>query len=358
MILARAPVCWLADRTPTRDNNIKLLRHVAALCVVLFHSMALSGHIGDEPLWRRVPQTDLGLLGVQIFFVLSGFLVTQSWLARPHLRSFVAARVLRIYPALVVATLFTIALAGCSSTLRWEDYLASPATRAYLWRTATAVGVTELLPGAFSANPWPHAANGSLWTLPIELRLYGCVAIAGIAGVLARRWVFFAALGLSIALCAAWPLIAEASGHMRVVRGLVLLFALGSAAFVWRVHVPLSIGVVAACIGIYAWNPGEYARGVLALPMLVYVVLAFAYHPRLRCRLGAFERAGDYSYGIYVYAFPIQQTIAMRVPDIGPWALFAATVVAAGAAAAMSWHFVEAPALRQKSRFVKPASGL
>ena len=92
------------------------------------------------------------------------------------------------------------------------------------------------------------------------------------------------------------------------------------------------------------------------MPMLVYVVLVFAYHPGLRLRLAAFDRAGDYSYGIYVYAFPIQQTIAMLVPGIGPWALFAATVASASAAAAMSWHFVEAPALRQKSRFIKQAA--
>ena len=107
----------LGDLAHGRDNNFQLVRLFAAAFVVAFHSYALTGRWTHEPLWRIMPETNFGALGVKIFFVVSGFLVTQSWLSRQSVAPFVAARVLRIYPALVAATLFTIMLAGASSTL-------------------------------------------------------------------------------------------------------------------------------------------------------------------------------------------------------------------------------------------------
>ena len=118
--------------------------------------------------------------------MLSGFLATQSWLAHPSLKAFAMARVLRIYPALVAATVFTIVVAGASSALSWADYLGSPVTWRYFVRTASGIDVVDKLPGAFPDNPFPHAANGSLWTLPVELRLYVMLGLAGVLGLLVR----------------------------------------------------------------------------------------------------------------------------------------------------------------------------
>jgi peptidoglycan/LPS O-acetylase OafA/YrhL len=83
--------------------------------------------------------------------------------------------------------------------------------------------------------------------------------------------------------------------------------------------------------------------------LLAYLVLVAAYHPWLSWP--AFNRIGDYSYGVYVYAFPIQQTLVERIPLIEPLPLFALALPATLAVAALSWHFVEAPALGLKSRF-------
>src|SRR5207244_8556231 len=123
-----------------------------------------SSDLIEEPLWKIAPQFNFGVLGVDCFFVISGFLVTQSWLARQKLLPFTAARVLRVYPALIVATIFSIVLASWSAPQPFRGFIAEPLTFEYLWRNASGLGIGDRLPGAYLANPYPGAVNGSLWT--------------------------------------------------------------------------------------------------------------------------------------------------------------------------------------------------
>lgn len=350
MTLARPPL--LGECTGGHDNNFQLLRFLAASAVILFHCYALTDRWTSEPLWRLAPEMNLGALGVKVFFVISGFLVTQSWYARRRLDQFVIARVLRVYPALIVATVWTIALAAMSSRVPTLGFLAHPQTGDFFWRTALGLGAPDRLPGAFARNPFPDAVNGSLWTLPIELRLYLVLAIAGVLTLLTRRvlWLVAAlAAGVATVLWPAWmPRLLP--GDAMVVRELALLFLLGSLAYAWRDALPLSLVAAAAAIGLVAWNPGGYPRGVLLFaPLLAYVVLVVACHPRLRFRL--FNRAGDYSYGLYVYAFPIQQTVVQRMAGVEPLTLFAYAFPVALVMAMASWYAIERPALGLKSHF-------
>lgn len=343
----------LGARTAGRENNVQLLRLVAAAAVVVFHCYALTDQWTREPLYRLVPELNLGALGVKMFFVISGFLVTQSWLAHPRFRTFVASRVLRIYPALIAATLFTIALAAASSTQPLRAFLGDPLTLDYLWRTASGVEVRDRLPGAFAANPFPDAVNGSLWTLPIELRLYVGLLAAGLAGLLARRRAWIGVVALGIVVCALWPpplaLALNTAPNAVVVLKLALLFALGSVAYVWRNAIPLARSGVLIAAALVAWDPGGVFRGPLFEPLLAYSILVIAYHPHWQWP--AFNRIGDYSYGLYVYSFPLQQTLVQRVSPWEPLVLFAVALPCALAAAALSWHALERPALGLKSGF-------
>ncbi|MCC7328188.1 MAG: acyltransferase [Burkholderiales bacterium] len=332
-----------------RDNNFQLLRLAAASFVVLFHSYALTSRWTHEPLWKLAPQLNFGALGVKIFFIISGFLVTQSWLARRTAAPFIAARVLRIYPALVAATLFTIALAGASSTLTWGAFLADPQTLDYAWRVALGWEIVYRLPGAFAANPFPHDVNGSLWTLPIELRLYVAVLAAGILGLLARRNAWLASVAALVVLFAVRPDWFPLAPNEAVVRELALLFALGSLAWVWRAALPVSLAGAVVAVALIAWNPGGLPRGALFAPLLAYTVLVAAYHPRLQWH--AFNRVGDYSYGMYVYSFPIQQMLMQRFAALEPMGLLALSLPLTLGVAACSWHLLERPALALKSRF-------
>src|SRR5262249_25479660 len=162
----------------------------AATAVILFHSFALTQHWTDEPLWRLAPELNFGSVGVKAFFVVSGFLVTKSFLERRRALPFAAAPMLRLYPALICATLLTIALAAWSSARPLLSFLGAGETLDYAWRTATAFDVRDRLPGAYAENPFRDSVNGSLWTLPVEMRLYVALGIAGVAGLLARRWVW------------------------------------------------------------------------------------------------------------------------------------------------------------------------
>ena len=339
----------LGDLAHGRHNNFQLIRLAAAAFVVLFHSFALTGRWTQEPLWRVAPELNFGALGVKIFFVISGVLVTQSWLSRRAVVPFAAARVLRIYPALIAATLLTIVLAGLSSALPWDAFLTDPLTLDYAWRVALGWEVVYRLPGAFPDNPFPHDVNGSLWTLPIELRLYVALLIAGFIGLLAHRLWWTAAVVALIVLFVLRPEWFPLAPNDRVVRELALLFGLGSLAWVWRDGLPLSLSAAIAAFALVAWNPGGWPRTALFAPLLAYVVLVLAYHPRLQ--VPAFNRAGDYSYGLYVYSFPIQQTLMQRWPALEPAGLAALSLPIGIAVAALSWHALERPALSLKSRF-------
>ena len=209
--------------------------------------------------------------------------------------------------------------------------------------------IRHRLPGAFPANPIPFDVNGSLWTLPVELRLYVAVLVAGVAGLLAWRVGLFATLWLALAVYLWRPALLPFAPLDKVTADLVLLFALGALAYAWRAVIPVSPALAAAALLLVVVNPADLARGALFAPLLAYVVLVVAYHPHLVW--AAFNRVGDYSYGVYVYSFPIQQTLVQRIPGIDPMLLFAAGLALALVVAVLSWHCLERPALGLKSRF-------
>ena len=345
----------LGDLTHGRDNNIQLQRLLAAAAVMLFHSYVFTGHMGDDPVFVATGSTDSSAIGVGCFFVLSGFLVTRSWRTRPGLVAFAAARVLRIYPALFVAVALSIALAGAATTVPWREFVTSPVTMDYAWRNALAWEVRFTLPGAFLANPYPAAVNGSLWTLPVELRLYVAIAIAGTAGLLARTDRCAVALIALVALFLWKPEWLPLAPQNASTRNLALLFGLGSLAYVARDRVPLSLAAFAVAIAVFVVNPWALGRGLWFTLTVAYGTLVLAYHPRIQWR--AYNRVGDYSYGLYVYAFPVQQTIVARVPGLAPLELFAVSFAVTLGLAALSWHALERPALALKTKFRDRGTG-
>lgn len=336
-----------------KDNNFTLLRLIAAFGVLYFHSYPLAyGSKVDylyEPAYREFVLL-VGRLTVDMFFVISGFLVTASFCRTENLRQFIVARMLRIFPGLFFAVIFCAFIVGPLATeIPLSNYLTSAQTYSFVIKNALLIdGVQSELPGVFKNNPYPHDVNGSLWTLPIELKLYFGVAVLGLSAILRFEKLFNAWLLLIILLYIQTPvqqfILVQELHHVRV----AFMFVLGSFFYVNRSHIHLNfITFVGLLILSYFSKTGSISTGVQSVCFAYFVILC-ALHPLLK--VPSMDRWGDISYGLYIYAFPVQQLLVYYLPSIKPIEMLMMASAITGCLAYLSWKFVESPALNLKGR--------
>lgn len=338
-------------------NNFDVLRLAFSLFVMFAHSFDLLGL--KSPLAGWTNGHSIGLIGVFGFFFISGFLVTRSFTVSSSLKSFAMKRALRIYPGLWVCLLVTVfALVPLSLALAHgrqglqEFSSAVPSALRYLGINATLLGVQFEIGNAFAANPLPKGVNGSLWTLPVEMKLYVILAVIGLLGCLTRRkW----ALGLiALALFLNWildPTHYRWAGRLFVTETAVLLpalFFLGAACWVFRdaFRVSAGVGWFAAAFLLAGYLTGFWRLPVgLAFPALILALALRAPVLKLPAWLG------DLSYGLYLYAFPVQQLLVQQgIGGKQPLALFACSLLTTLPLALLSWHCIERPALALRLR--------
>ena len=331
-------------RTGHPDNNFDFWRILAAAMVLFSHQFTLLGR--DQP--ALLLGEGFGSVGVCIFFCVSGFLVTQSWVRDPHAFRFIQRRFLRIWPALIVVTcLAALVMGPLVSTLPVSAYFGSAETLHYF--KSLVLNIQYVLPGVFSTNPYPRAVNGSLWTIPVEVRWYWVTLIAGVVGLLRfRHLVLAATLGLAIHHFAIYG--AETNPVHRYGIEYGLFFAYGACLNLYRalwegraLRLALLLLGVAALVA-------AFGHPVIALWLFVpFAVIAsgLASTPVIR----RFGRFGDLSYGFYIYAFPVQQLIVWWTQaSLSPPVSLALSALGTTVLAYLSWHLVEKPALRLKPR--------
>lgn len=327
-----------------RDNNFNLIRMVAASAVLVSHAWPLVHGPGTiEPLEAETGHT-LGAYAVYVFFVLSGFFISASFARSASLGAFLAARALRLFPGLAVSlVLVGFVLGPMVTSLPLAEYLSDRGTWAFMPRNLTLWSAQFTLPGVFEANPYP-AVEGSIWTLVQEVMCYALVFLAGVAGLLRRRaWMtsallVYGALWLGQAL---HPL--QLHPKMLQLHDLSMPFVLGMTFWLWRDRIPMAWPLILA-LALLAW----VGRGtVLAFPLLM-LMLAYATfwlglvpHGIVR----RYNRLGDYSYGMYVYAFPLQGLIVWLFGPMTPLAHIALAFPLTLLPAVLSWRLIEAPAL-------------
>lgn len=333
--------------TGSRANNFDALRLFAAGSVIFSHSFFIAeGNEMHEPLiLLSGRQSILGLAGVFVFFAISGFLVTQSFEATASAWRYLAKRALRIFPGLIVALVVSaFVLVPMVTTLPLGEYLSRPEPYRYVfWNTLLDLRQHELPKTMFVDNPVGLEVNGSLWTLRYEFEMYLMVLVLGVAGLLRlpallALWalglasIYFPALGVLGGW--GWMLSFFVSGMIfyklrgtRLFDGRLALAALAGLVLTVR------FGGFIECFSLFG----------------SYLALWLALTPRLPPLKAA--RFGDLSYGLYIYGWPSEAAVAWALGGHGPWwEVFLLGLALAAALAFLSWHLVEAPALRLKPR--------
>jgi len=352
---ARRPKIWiaLADVCTGRDNNLNLMRFIAALAVLGSHSFILAGH--PEPLFTN---RSAGTIAVDVFFVSSGFLVARSMIGSDAAR-YARSRFLRIYPGLIVSVLVTVVAVGLfGTTMTALNFFTDRTTAKYVLANGSMLTrfVEFYLPGAFDTNPYASAVNGSLWTLPWEIRCYAVLGIGALVTGRSRRraeariaFIVFVGTAIVVARLALlkWqhpvdPLIEQC---MR----LVPTFFVGALAYVMRRRIRLSWPIAVLIIAGLALASRSFSAARFDSIYLLsawYVVLVVAFVPGGRIR--RFNRFDDISYGLYIYAFPVQQLVAAHISGVTVPQMFVLSSAVTVPLAVASWRFVEHPMLRHR----------
>lgn len=329
----------------SRVNYFDHMRLVAAFAVLVSHSIPITG-TPETSVFH--PLVELGYYAVAVFFFLSGYLITRSWLSCRSVPQFVVARFFRIYPGLWLALALTLLVLGpVTTTHQLPDYFTAHATITYAVWNGTLLKTRFALPGVFLDVPFPKIVNGSLWTLPFEMWCYVAVAVVGVIGLLERKRyaLLIAALMQTVFILKSLELVSIE--HDLLSRGVDVgaQFATGCAVCMCRKHLALRIdamlGMLVLVIATQSLAP-QFRHIVLHLSV-PYLTLCLGFlfaGDQIRLPL-----SHDVSYGMYIYAFPIQQLGMFLFPSMFWWqnVLFATPLTVLCALA--SWKLVEKPSL-------------
>lgn len=352
---------YIGDFMNGTHNNFNLIRLLCAWGVLVFHSRPLAhGQASFNDYILQYLHISMGEFCVLVFFSISGFLIYRSMCRTSSLLSYVMARLLRLLPALIVVLLVTVLVLGpLATTLDASEYFSNPGTWSYFYNLNLLDTATQYtLPGVFTDNPYANGVNGSLWTLPLETRLYvatlvffyGALLLTKLSGRLKPIVTLLALMGIAV-----WGYLSTLEhllhGHRHAL-SIVLFnsaFFMGGLLFSYRHRVPLKVSwAIILLLGT------QFLDETTIYPLygtfaVVYTVLVVAYIPKGKLLL--FNKLGDYSYGMYIYAFPVQQSLS-HWTEVGFVGMVCWSTVITLGLSVLSWHLLESPALGLKNTLV------
>jgi peptidoglycan/LPS O-acetylase OafA/YrhL len=333
------------------------MRTIAALVVVYTHAFALTG--GREPTYELLHNM-AGTTGVTFLVGVSGYLIAASWERRPEARAYWAKRMLRLGPGLLVSVaLCTFVLGPLVTDLTVGAYFGDGDTYAS-WLKASFLWTFNFeLPGVFSNLEYAGEVNGSLWTLPLEVTCYLAVFLAATLGLLRRRWPVLLVVAAATVLLLVGgvpnddPLIAKPEGVERLLNVVKIgtIFGWGTVIYLFRDRIPMRWDLAAACVVVYLLPLPTVLHDTLATALIPYVAVVVGGKPAPRLIARLTPNGADPSYGIYIYAFPLQQSMLLLWPDIDPWVMTVIAVPVVYVIGRVSWHYVERPALALRDRY-------
>lgn len=326
-----------------RRNSLNLVRLILASFVILWHTYAVLGAQYPEGGIARL----LGDFPVNGFFAVSGFLIYQSWVRKPSASSFLLARAVRIYPAFWMCLLVTAVLfAPAAAWIQGHDPFAqlwSLDSLTYVLKNASLAMLQWRIGDSPADIPFLTSWDASLWTLAWEFLCYVALMVLGLLGMQRRWWLLPAAFTVSVALNVV-SLMPELYFEPVARLGRFSIFFLAGALVAQharRIPANWAFGLAMTAMAVAsAWVPG----GILIQAPTVaigLIVLGGLFNPAWA------ELRNDISYGVYIYAFPIQQLLVVAgivALDVFSFSLLA--LVLTIPLAVLSWFLLEKPALR------------
>lgn len=354
-----------AQKFDPKNNSIGFLRLILSIAVIYSHSFELGGYGHDFISNLTENQYNIGSFAVDGFFACSGYLITASYFRSKSLLVFLWHRVLRLIPGYWVAISFAGLILPLffseSSNLKYVIKNILVPVRSIILLIISvnnslvpstfdlgiikkAVDGQPYLPPLFENNPFPKVIDGSLWTLDPEFRCYLIIALIGFLGFLNKKTVlglFLFSLLASLFYFSRHPLNILANGYRFPVH-----FLAGSIFYFWSFPLNWKIALASFLVAVGSVFKGVYP--VVSAPVTVCIFFWLA-------TVLPFQkvfRQRDYSYGIYVYAFVVQQTLSAYHFNQFPFFFyFSLSIILTFPLAVLSWHFVEKPSLKLKSIF-------
>jgi peptidoglycan/LPS O-acetylase OafA/YrhL len=332
----------------SHHNQLDKIRILAALAVILSHHVPLTGFIA--PTWLSnhwLHWSMMGGVGVMVFFCISGYLVTSSWYREPRFIPFMWKRLLRLWPGMLGSVACTALVFGVIfNNLPLRDYLNNASTWKFIYTNISLVHTYPFLPGAFLKNPIPQVANGVYWTIPMELACYAVLSLLGLLGILKYRRLlkFILCTYIITFLLTANPDITGFINHWMEYPAYFVagaLIALNKQWFAKHAKKLLLI-LIPICTAIYFLTPYTATARLLAIPPLIIFL------GTLPAKETWFSNFGDPSYGIYLYGYPVAQSVIALWPEMNFWPSLFLSCALAMVAGYASWLLIESRALRWK----------
>ncbi|QSZ67440.1 acyltransferase [Methanofollis aquaemaris] len=320
------------------ENNFDFLRLASALIIIISHAFALQ--IGYESMYRYDPMIYIGTTALASLFVISGYLISLSWIHQPDIKRFMWKRILRVFPGLIPVIIFTLFVVGpIATTFSLHDYfgaLLSPGSLISLpfFYNGACIGLFDQNPVTF--------VNASLWTIPVEFGMYILVALLGVAGYLRKKWLILSLIAVNFL---GWVVLYPDPSLSKI--RFTLYFLIGAYLAIHhpdhRYH-PVMACILGALLVMAASSPLYEFVALFAVP---YIVLCVA-HLRIT-PLNNFGEKGDFSYGMYIYAYPVQQAIVVLLGTALPlWFFCLLSISLTFPLAYLSWNLIEKRALALK----------
>ncbi len=357
----------LCPAEATRVNNLDFIRFFLAASVIFCHCYVL--YFGTEetvePLWVfSKGQLSIGSFAVNYFFTISGFLILQSWNHSTRFSEFFRKRVLRIYPGFIVASLACVFLFAPLGTADW--FMPLGYWKLYLQNVRVSdlfSGLLQLgepaVPWTFSSTPIQGSINAPMWTIRYEFYCYLLIPLLWVIGVFKNKW---AVVGIFVAAFIAqavqyyhkvyffgwqeFPIIGKPDFFPRF----ITYFSAGMCFYVFRNHIPRSRMLLVVSVAVLLASTCLFKGLLLTQPIFgSYVLFYFAFSTHYSFQ--NFAKSGDFSYGVYLYGWPIQQLIIVyfeKYMDVT--LLFILSMIVTLCFAYLSWHYVEKPFLSLKGK--------